>query len=318
MLSRVVVVVVGILLALASAAEAAALRVSAEPPLSAQRLGDTLRSYLDGAEVTVAPAEGAGQAGEGLPAEAGMVSITLRGSRGLGEDAELVLVDGDETILARLPGALRTEDLYRTAALKVQALLQRRAATGTVLRPTEATSEARASSPPQARDRLWLDAGLAMMVPATGPSREGLRLGSGLRLSQRWRVALGAYLEPPQSQSSQGIDIKAWELPLWLSLGCAWHQGRWQGFLDAVGHAAIRRISAEGNGIVSNADTALSPRAGPALGFGVALGPGLRAAARVSLLAALVDTRYRVDGQVVWPAARVLLLAELGIEYGVR
>jgi hypothetical protein len=25
-----------------------------------------------------------------------------------------------------------------------------------------------------------------------------------------------------------------------------------------------------------------------------------------------------VDGQLVWPAARVLVLAELGIEYGVR
>jgi len=156
------------------------------------------------------------------------------------------------------------------------------------------------------------------MLPTGGRSREGLRLGSGLRLGQRWRVAMGAYLEPPQSQSSQGIDVTAWEIPLWLSLGFAWHQGRWQGFLDAVGHAAIRRISAEASGIVSSSDTALSPRAGPALGFGFALGPGLRAGVRVSLLAALVDTRYRVDGQVVWPAARALLLAEVGIEYGVR
>ena len=174
-------VVVGILLAFASVAEAAALRVSAEPPLSTQRLADTLRSYLDGAEVTVTPAEGAGQAGEELPAEMGTVSITLRGSRGLGEDAEVVLVDGEETILARLPGALRTEDLYRTAALKVQALLQRRAATGTVTRPTEATGYVHGSFPSPSRDRLWLDASLAWMLPTNGLSREGLRLGSGLR-----------------------------------------------------------------------------------------------------------------------------------------
>jgi hypothetical protein len=316
MLLRLVVVVV--LLALANVAEAATLRVSAEPPLSAQRLGDALRSYLDGAEVTVVPAEAAGQAGEGPPAEPGTVSVTLRGSRGLGEDAEVVLVDGEETILARLPGALRTEDLYRTAALKVQALLQRRAAVAAVTRPAEAIGDARAASPAPARDRLWLDAGLALMLPTGGPSREGLRLGSGLRLARRWRVALGAYLEPPQSTTSQGIDVKAWEIPFFLSLGFAWHQGRWQGFLDAVGHAAIRRISAEAAGIVSSSDTALSPRAGPALGFGFPLAPGLRAGARISLLAALVDTRYRVDGQVVWPAARLLVLAELGLEYGVR
>lgn len=311
-------VAIGILLALPSAAEAAALRVSAEPPLSAERLGDTLRSYLDGAEVQVAGPEGTGQVGDGLRAETGTVSVTLRGGRGLGEDAEVVLVDGEETILARLPGALRTEDLYRTAALKVQALLQRRATAGPVTRPSEGLSEARAPSPPPLRDRLWLDAGLAFMRPSAGLAREGLRLGSGIRLGQRWRVALGAYLEAPQSQSSQGIEVSAWELPFWLALGFAWHQGRWQGLVDAVGHAAIRRISAEATGLVSNSDTALSPRAGGSVGFCLPLGPGLRADARVSVVAALVDTRYRVDGQVVWPAARTLLLAELGIEYGVR
>ena len=248
----------------------------------------------------------------------GTVGITLRGNRGSGEDAEVVLVEGEETIFARLPGALRTEDLYRTAALKVQALLQRRAAISEVTRPDEALSERVRPPPAAARDRLWLDAGLAFMLPSDGLAREGLRLGAGLRFAERWRLGLGAYLEPPQSTSSQGIKVSAWEIPFWLSFGFDWHQGKWQGWLDAVGHAAVRSISAEASGIVSNSDTALSPRAGGALGFALALSPGLRADARVSLLAALADTRYRVDGQVVWPAARTLLLVELGLEYGVR
>jgi hypothetical protein len=85
-----------------------------------------------------------------------------------------------------------------------------------------------------------------------------------------------------------------------------------------VAHAAIRRITAKATGIVSTSDTTLSPRAGGTLGFAIGVAPGLRAEAGVSLLAVLADTRYRVDGQVVWPAARALVMVELGLAYGVR
>ena len=302
---------VAILLALASTARAASLRVSAEPPLSAERFCDVLRSYVDGVEVTPAA---------GPPLAPGEIGVNLLGNRVEGKEAEVVLVDGEETILARLPGALRNEDLYRSAALKVQALLQRRAATSTVRRSGSdlGVNEGSASSPYPARDRLWLDTGLTFMLPSDGPIREGLRLGAGLGFWRRWRLGLGVYVEPPRSADREGIKVTAWEFPFWLSVGFVWHHGRWQGRLDAVGHAALRRISAEGAGIVSGSDTTLSPRAGGAFGYGIALGEGLRANARVSLLATLADTRYRVDGQEVWPAAETLLLLELGFEYGVR
>ena len=309
---------VGILLALAGTARAAVLRVSAEPPLSAERLGDALRSYVDGVEVTLAAPAVAADPAASPRVEPGEVGIILRVNRAGEQDAEVVLVDGEETILARLPGALRTEDLYRAAALKVQALLQRRASPGVVTWPPLDLGERVAPSPPKQRARLWLGAGLALLLPSEGLARQGLRLGTGLGLGRYWRLGLGVYLEPPQSSKSQGIDVSAWDLPFWLSLGFAWHQGRWQGWLDAVGHAALRRVSAEAPGIVSSSDTALSPRAGGALELGLPLAAGLRASARVSLLAALADTRYRVDGQEVWPAARTLLLLELGLEYGVR
>jgi hypothetical protein len=311
-------VVGGLCLALCGSAQATPVRVSAEAPLSGERFGDALRSYLDGAEVTVeaAPAQvdvGGSVAGP----EVGSVRVTLRKSRGAGEDGEIVLMDGEETILVRLPGALRSEDLYRAAALKVQALLQRQA-TPVVAQPPQGL--AAEGSPPAEhwRDRLALEVGLAWMLPSAGPSREGLRLGTGMRLGNRWRVRLGAYLESPQSTTSQGIAVSAWELPFDVTLGLAWHQGAWQGWLHAVGQAAIRRISAEAAGIVSASDTTLSPRAGGALAFGMALAPGLYADARVSLLAALADTRYRVDGQVVWPAAAALMLVEIGISHGGR
>jgi hypothetical protein len=298
---------VAIMCALAGAAQAAPLRVSAEPPLSSERLGDALRSYVDGADVTIeTPARD-------RPAEPGTVVITLQKSRALGEDAEVVLVDGEETIVARLPGALRTEDLYRAAALKVQALLQRRVAA-----PAAAGVLNTHAAPPAPPDRgaFLLAVDLAMLVPTSGPVREALRLAAGLQLGQRWRLDLGTYLEPRQTADAQGTQVTAWEIPLCLSLGFAWHTGVWQGWLEGVGQAALRKLSAQAAGVVANSDTTVSPRVGGALGVAVAIAPGVRAQARASVLAALADARYRVDGQVVWPAARALVLVELGLQYG--
>jgi hypothetical protein len=282
-------------------------------------LGDALRSYLDGVEVTLASPSIDGDS-QTVSSRLGPteIGVRLRAYRLGGQDAEVMLVDGEETILARLPGTIRSEDLYRAAALKVQALLQRRTTTVAVLQPPLHLGERIAAPPQRQRDRLWLDAGLAWMLPSDGLDREGLRLGARLGFASRWSLGLGAYLEPPQSATRDGINLSTWEMPFWLSLGLDWHQGRWQGSFSAVGHAAIRRISAEAPGVVSSSHTTLSPRAGGALGFALPLGTGMRVDARLSLLAALVDTRYRVDGQVVWPAAQTLFMLEAGILYGVR
>ena len=309
---------VAILCALAGVAQATSVRVSAEPPLSGERLGDALRSYLDDAEVTIEPSSGTAESASPRPAEPGVVVITLQKSRGFGEDAEVVLVDGEETTLARLPGVLRTEDLYRAAALKVQALLQRRAGSTPRLATVPVLEQGTAASAPSSWAGLLLDVDLAMLVPTSGPSREALHLGTGLQLSGRWRLDLGTYLEPRQSAYAQGIHVTSWEIPLCLSLGYAWRTGVWQGWLEGVGHAAIRRFSAEAAGIVSNSDTSVAPRAGAALAAAITLAPGLRAHARASALAVLADRRYHVDGQVVWPTTRALVLVELGLQYGGR
>ena len=302
--------------ALAGVAQAAPLRVSAEPPLSGERLGDALRSYVDAAEVTIEPAPSTSDGTR--PAELGTMVITLRKSRAMGEDAEVVLVDGEETIVARLPGALRTEDLYRAAALKVQALLQRRGvvAAGAAMEGT--INERATPSTLPSTVAFLLDIDLAAIMPTSGPSREALRLAAGLQLGQRWRLDLGTYLEPRQTADAQGIHVTSWEIPVCLSLGFSLRTGVWQGWVEGVGHAAFRKLSAEAAGIVSNSDTTVSPRAGGALGVAVAIAPGMRAHARASALAVLADARYRVDGQIVWPVARALVLVELGLQYGGR
>jgi len=304
--------------ALTGVAQATSLRVSAEPPLSGERLGDALRSYVDGAEVVVEAPPDATDGTPAQPPELGTVAITLQKTRTPGEDAEVVLVDGEETIVARLPGALRTEDLYRAAALKVQALLQRRLAARPGVAMDGALTDRGAPSAPPDRSALLLAVDLAALLPSSGTSREALRLGAGLQMGQRWRLDLGTYLEPRQTADTQGIHVSAWEIPVCLSLGFAWHAGGWQGWLEGAGHAAFRRTSAEATGVVSNSDTTVSPRAGGALAVAVAIAPGVRAHARATALVVLADTRYRVDGQVVWPAARALVLVELGLQFGGR
>jgi hypothetical protein len=178
-------------LGLVSTAEAAVLRVSAEPPLSVERLADALRTYVEGVQVEVASP--GGDRRDGAVPEPGAIDLSLRRHGPADDDAELVLVDGDATILHRLPGAMRIEDLYRAAALKTQSLLQRR---GSASEPAEAIAARSTTGNGDALNRVWLDAGLAVLVPSAGLARGGLRLGAGLRLARRGHVSLGAYASP--------------------------------------------------------------------------------------------------------------------------
>lgn len=297
---------------LASSAQAAVLRISAEPPLSVERLADALRSYVEGAELEIAlePAKR-----DGVAATPGVVEISLRRLGTTDDEVELVLIDGEETILSRLPRAMRIEDLYRSAALKVHALLERRSSAPTLPVDPLGVREAAVFTPPE---RLMLDAGFAVLAPSAGPVRSALRLAAGLRLAQRGHLLLGAYIESGQSSRVNDIDVSTWELPLLLQAGLDWHQGTWSGWVDVVGHAALRRVSAKSPDIDSRSAIALSPRAGGCTGLGFAIGQGLRLQAQVSLLATLADTRYRVDGQTVSPSAKVLGVIEVGLVYGGR
>ena len=294
----------------ASAAQASVLRISAEPPLSVERLADALHSYVEGVELEVATAPGGR---EGV-APSGVVEVSLRRAGASEDEVELVLLDGEETILSRLPRAMRSEDLYRTAALKVHALLERRSSHP--VPSAESVGVREMAETGKNHGRFMLDTGFAVLVPTAGPVREGLRLAAGLRLGARGHLVLGAYIEPGQSTRVNGIDVSAWELPVLVAGGYDWHQGVWAGWVDVVGHAAVRKVSAKSPDIVSHSDVSLAPRAGGSTGLGFAIGQGLRLQAQVSLLATLADARYRVDGQVVWPSARALGVFELGLVYG--
>lgn len=319
MLASMSIRLLALSLLLSSTVQAAVLRVSAEPPLSVERLADAIRSYVENVEVeTVPPARS--ERDDGAPTTPGAVEIWLRRPGTPDDDAELVVFDGDETILSRLTGTARLEDLYRAAALKVQALLQRRLAAASG--PPESVSASAPATNRKASGRLFGEAGLAVLVPSAGPTREGLRLGTGLGFARRWHLALSVYLEPEKSmqvtEQGNAIDVSAWELPIALQVGCDWHQSRWLGWVDVVGQGALWRVSADSPGIVSNASVAFSPRVGLATGVGIAVGEVVHAEVRLAGLAVLADKRYRVDGDVVWPAAGFLGLLELGLAYGAR
>jgi hypothetical protein len=296
----------------AGSAQAAVLRISAEPPLSVERLADALRSYVEGVELDFAPEP---SKRDGVAATPGVVEISLRRLGTSDDEVELVLLDGEETILSRLPRAMRSEDLYRSAALKVHALLERRSSSPTAPGDALGVRETAAGNPPE---RLMLDAGFAVLAPSAGPVRQGLRLAAGLRLGRRGHLLLGAYIESGQSTRVNDIDVSSWELPILLQAGLDWHQGTWAGWVDVVGHAAVRRVSAKSPDIDSHSALALSPRAGGCTGLGFAIGQGLRLQAQMSLLATLADTRYWVDGQTVSPSAKALSVIEVGLVYGGR
>lgn len=289
----------------ASAAQAAPLRISAEPPLSVDRLADALRSYVEGVELELA----AGPPIENGTLAPGTIGISLRRLNATDDEVELVVLDGEETIISRLPRAMRSEDLYRSAALKVHALLERRAAPALPVEPIGV----RETAPPE---RLLLDAGFAVLAPSAGPVRQGARLAAGVRLAQRWHLLLGAYFESGTSTRSHGIDVSAWELPVLVQGGFDWHQGTWSGWVDGVGHAAVRRVRAQSPDIETNSALGFSPRVGATTGLGFAIGQALRLQAQVSLLATLADARYRVDGEVVAPSAKALGVIEVGLAYG--
>ncbi len=308
-----------VFLCLSSAvAQAATLRVSAQPPFSAERLGDALRSYLDGCTVKIEPPS-PGDADAQAP-ETGTVDVSLRKGRTLGEEPEMVLPevvlsDGEETVIARLPGALRSEDLYRAAALKVQALLLRRTKVAPSAAATETTDRTTPSSSPETRGIL-VRADLAMILPTAGPWHEALDLGVGVQLGKRWRVTVAAYVEPQQAADLQGVHVTSRGIPVALSLGYAWHTGGWQGWVETAGQLAIRRTSTDATTIATESETTLSPRLGGTLAADFPVAAALHACGRVSALAVLSDTRYHVDGQLVWPAARAVVLLELGLQYG--
>src|SRR5437868_4288381 len=142
--------------------------VTTAPPLDSERLADALRVYLGefGITVEVAPADetddlrqriaDARHLGESVRAVA-----VIRAEPGTPDEVGIELTDlaTDKTLIASMPKAARDEDLYRTLALKIQAILR------------ATLSEARASlDPHSAVGRLMSESPPTIAAPPAAPS----------------------------------------------------------------------------------------------------------------------------------------------------
>jgi hypothetical protein len=295
-----------LLTGLAGAASAVELRVAAVPPLSGERWRDALRSYVDGVVIHLDPTACQEPA---LFPTVGQVFLCL--GKDAGPDATtLLLVDAEETIVARFPALTRTEDLYRAAALKVHAVLSRRGSPAPANPPTVAQAgvgPVEGNAPP-----VILDLGVGLFLPRLRPAQGAFKVGLSLPLGN---VALGAglYLLSAQSTLFQGVDIQQRDLPMYLRLAYAPLHGRLRPELGVVFHGVIRRVHATGVDGAAFSHTAFSPRLGGGAGALYAVSPWYTAMVRVSGLLALTDERYQVDGQTAVSEGGATVLLELGL-----
>src|ERR1700733_9713287 len=107
--------------------------VTTAPPLDTQRLADALRVYLNefGVEGDITAPHATGDLRERI-AEARRLGKSVRAvavihvEPGTPDEVAIELTDlaTDKTLIATMPKAARDEDLYRTLALKIQAILR--------------------------------------------------------------------------------------------------------------------------------------------------------------------------------------------------
>lgn len=309
--------------------------VTAAPPVDAQRLTDALRAYLGdlGVRVEAAPAE---------PAESGDLRRQLLEARRAGEavravavvraeagavggiEIELVDLATEKALVTAVPRPPRDEDLYRTLALKIRALLrstfsespERLASRGAVARlvaPGGAEAPA-AGLPPEARRALEI--GYAARRPLSGPVLQGLSLAGVLPLRPSLELALGASgLAAPTiragdvSASPSIVSIEA--SARWRRAGQTFDFGA--GPSAEVGFANISTTSTT-TAVRSSHDLilALGADAEGRARWGATFFAFVRPVAR----GVLVGDRYAIAGQPVLDTARLELAFTVGIGLG--
>jgi hypothetical protein len=257
-------VVAGLLLLQAQAFDK--IVVTTAPPLDTQRLADALRVYLSefGIEVEIAAPDetsdlrqriaDARRLGESVRAVA-----VIRAERGTPNEVDIELTDlaTDKTLIATMPKAARDEDLYRTLALKIQAILRAtlsearaqidpRSAVGRLVSegaPPVATPVA--SGPP---GPLEVEAGYqALSLSASGVVLQGIAFSATYSLPRRFDLTLGTAVLGSTHVSSGDVDAVVSLVPVTVGLRARWRKERVElsaGPLAEVGVTSVTAFSA--------------------------------------------------------------------------
>jgi hypothetical protein len=308
------------------------------PPLDEKRLADALRAYLEGFEVqierSVAPGAAAGTAaaeGDLRALLAGMeraghgarALATVRVAPGAPGQAEIVLVDRltGKALVTSVTRPRRDEDLFRTVALKVHALLRATLAESperlgdrpSLLRLAAATTAAPwpdAGSP----GRLFMETAYAAAAfPGDGLLQHGVAATAGWRAGPRWELRLGVAALTAVRAEAAGVAVTLNRIPVRLSAQLRWPVRTFELLVGPEIMAALAEVDAS--------STELQVRSGRALVAAAGLGAAGRARVsrmawvyvRAAALGLLLAERYTVQGEPVLALSGLETDVELGL-----
>jgi hypothetical protein len=253
---------VALLLALGTQPQPERIVVTAGGTLDAQRLSDALRVYLGelGMQIETAPSEAAGDIRARMTADRqlGESVRALAVVHAAGDSPDAVEIELDDlttqkTLIASVPRPPRDEDLYRTLALKIQALLRAtlseargsldpRSAAGRL-----AADETLAASPASDNlsGRLALEVGYqALSLAAAGVTLQGLSAVGSWKLGRRFDVALGTAALGSTRLSANGVVAVAQIVPLFAAARVRWRWSRIQLMAGPSAELAMASVTA--------------------------------------------------------------------------
>ncbi len=304
--------------------------VTTAPPLDTQRLADALRVYLDefGIEVELTAPDAAGDLRERIAdarrlGESVRAVAVIRAEPGTPNEVEIELTDlaTHKTLIATMPKAARDEDLYRTLALKIQAILRATLSEArSSIDPQSAVgrlvsqSTPAATSPSTPSGPLELEAGYeALSLTAAGIVLQGLAVAVSYSLPRRIELSLGTALLGSTHVSSGGVDAVASVAPIFLGARVRWRKDRLELAVGPTAEVAIAGVTAISSVVPvrSSRDILLALGAegevrlrisGPAWGY-----------LRASALGVLEGPRYDIEGAPVLDTSRLQMSLSGGV-----
>jgi hypothetical protein len=310
--------------------------VTTAPPLDTQRLADALRVYLGEFGITIeiaAPDQAsdlrqriadARRLGESVRAVA-----VIHAEPGMPDEVEIELTDlaTNKTLIATMSRAARDADLYRTLALKIQAILRATLSEArTTIDPQSAVGRLVSEAPPPAGGTaadhppgpLEVEAGYhALSLSASGIVLQGLAISATYSLPRRLDLTLGTAVLGSTHVSSGGVDAVASVVPAFAGVRARWRKTRVELLAGPVVEVAVTSVTAFSTLVPAvpvhrdilvalGADGELRLKIeGPAWGY-----------LRVSALGVLAGPRYEIEGVPVLDTSRLQLA--LGAGLGLR
>jgi len=304
--------------------------VTTAPPLDAQRLADALGVYLGefGIAVDVAPPDAAGDlehriAGARRLGESVRAVAVIHAQRGTPDEVDIELTDlaTDKTLIAGMPRSTRDEDLYRTLALKVQAMLRATLSEGRAsFTPGSAVGRLVSEPPPAAPasptpGALQLQAGYGAFSFAPGALLQGLAITGTYSAGSRIDLALSTALLTSTHVSSAGLDAVASLVPVLVSVRFRWRRDRLALSAGPGAELGVTSVTAISQTVRSSRDILVALGAEGELSLRIK-GPAwtyLRACA----FGVIDGPRYDIEGVPVLDTSRlqVSMSAGLGVRF---